>query len=191
MYSNAERAEEGLCGWQCCQNLSRTANNWMLFCDVNSACKIRDTRIYVRSERPVSACTRQTGTGGAWSLWQLGHPEILPKWETSEIPQPPSACRRRLAALNMFVWHGRPSVGLGRPISHDLARLTDGIAASLRQFHVSSTRCDEERHRKPVDSTETEDRNPSDRAGVRYTCMFFQILLQAWAAPWQDPACFP
>jgi len=62
-------------------------------------------------------------------------------------------------------------------MSHDVARLTDGIAASLRQFHVSSTRCDEERHRKPVDSTESEDRNPSDRAGVRYTCMSLHVHL--------------
>ncbi|EON64228.1 hypothetical protein W97_03458 [Coniosporium apollinis CBS 100218] len=60
-------------------------------------------------------------------------------------------------------------------MGHDLARLTDGIAASLRQFHVSSTRCDEERHRKPVDSTESEDRSPSDRAGVRYTSKNFSL----------------
>ncbi|KAL2063497.1 hypothetical protein VTL71DRAFT_5302 [Oculimacula yallundae] len=44
----------------------------------------------------------------------------------------------------MFKWHVNSAIGRSRPAAHDLARVTDGIAASLRQFSISASRNAEE-----------------------------------------------
>ncbi|KZF26133.1 hypothetical protein L228DRAFT_242550 [Xylona heveae TC161] len=44
----------------------------------------------------------------------------------------------------MLKWCANPALLRGRPVSADIARVTDGIAASLREFHVSALRADEE-----------------------------------------------
>lgn len=41
---------------------------------------------------------------------------------------------------NMFKWHVHSAIGRGRPAAHDLTRVADGIAASLRQFSISASR---------------------------------------------------
>jgi hypothetical protein len=43
----------------------------------------------------------------------------------------------------MFKWHVNSAIGLGRPRTGEFTRLADGIAASLRQFHVSVARAAE------------------------------------------------
>ncbi|KAK2625557.1 hypothetical protein QTJ16_004869 [Diplocarpon rosae] len=44
----------------------------------------------------------------------------------------------------MFKWHVNSALGRGRPVPHDLARVADGIAASLRQFSISAARYSED-----------------------------------------------
>ncbi|CZT46931.1 uncharacterized protein RSE6_07445 [Rhynchosporium secalis] len=44
----------------------------------------------------------------------------------------------------MFKWHVSSAIGRSRPAAHDLARVTDGIAASLRQFSISASRSAQE-----------------------------------------------
>ncbi|KAH9220590.1 hypothetical protein DL95DRAFT_442656 [Leptodontidium sp. 2 PMI_412] len=44
----------------------------------------------------------------------------------------------------MFKWHVHSAIGRGRPAAHDFAKVADGIAASLRQFSISASRCAEE-----------------------------------------------
>ncbi len=43
----------------------------------------------------------------------------------------------------MYKWHVHSAIGRGRPLGGDFARAADGIAASLRAFHVSLSRCAE------------------------------------------------
>jgi len=40
----------------------------------------------------------------------------------------------------MYKWHVHSAIGRGRPHFGDFAKVADGIAASLRQFHVSVAR---------------------------------------------------
>lgn len=40
----------------------------------------------------------------------------------------------------MYKWHVHSAIGRSRPVGNDFARVADGIAASLRQFHVSASR---------------------------------------------------
>ncbi|KAG4430250.1 hypothetical protein IFR05_014276, partial [Cadophora sp. M221] len=44
----------------------------------------------------------------------------------------------------MFKWHVHSAIGRGRPAGHDFAKVADGIAASLRQFSISASRCAKE-----------------------------------------------
>jgi hypothetical protein len=44
----------------------------------------------------------------------------------------------------MYKWHVHSAIGRGRPVSSDIQRVTDGIAASLRQFSISVSRAAEE-----------------------------------------------
>lgn len=44
-------------------------------------------------------------------------------------------------ADKMFKWHANTAMGRSRPAAHDLTRVVDGIAASLRQFSISASRC--------------------------------------------------
>ncbi len=44
----------------------------------------------------------------------------------------------------MFKWHVHSAIGRSRPAAHDLSRVADGIAASLRQFSISLSRSAEE-----------------------------------------------
>ncbi|CZR55305.1 uncharacterized protein PAC_05192 [Phialocephala subalpina] len=39
----------------------------------------------------------------------------------------------------MYKWHVHSAIGRGRPLASDFARVTDGIAASLRQFSLSAS----------------------------------------------------
>jgi hypothetical protein len=40
----------------------------------------------------------------------------------------------------MYKWHVNSAIGRGRPLAHDISRVTDGITASLRLFSVSAAR---------------------------------------------------
>jgi hypothetical protein len=44
----------------------------------------------------------------------------------------------------MYKWHVHSAIGRGRPLTNDLLRAADGIAASLRQFSVSVSRAAED-----------------------------------------------
>ncbi|KAI9880146.1 MAG: hypothetical protein M1830_005175 [Pleopsidium flavum] len=44
----------------------------------------------------------------------------------------------------MYKWQVHSAIGRGRPLPTDFSRLADGIAGSLRQFHISSTRAEDE-----------------------------------------------
>jgi hypothetical protein len=57
---------------------------------------------------------------------------------------------------NMFKWHVNAAIGRGRPITHDLGRVADGIAASLRQFSISLSRSAEEDGALPLEYPFTE-----------------------------------
>ncbi|RFU28359.1 hypothetical protein B7463_g7965, partial [Scytalidium lignicola] len=46
----------------------------------------------------------------------------------------------------MYKWHVNSAIGWGRPLASDLVRVTDGIAASLRQFSISASKAAEEQH---------------------------------------------
>ncbi|KAF4636672.1 hypothetical protein G7Y89_g1403 [Cudoniella acicularis] len=41
----------------------------------------------------------------------------------------------------MYKWHVHSAIGRGRPVANDLSRVADGIAASLRQFSISASKC--------------------------------------------------
>lgn len=43
----------------------------------------------------------------------------------------------------MHKWHVNAALGRGRPL-HDVAKVTDSIALSLRQFHISALRAQDE-----------------------------------------------
>ena len=43
----------------------------------------------------------------------------------------------------MYKWHVNSAIGRGRPIANDFSRVADGIAASLRQFSVSTKRAED------------------------------------------------
>jgi len=47
----------------------------------------------------------------------------------------------------MYKWQVHSAIGRGRPLQTDFGRLADGIAVSLRQFHISSTRAEGEGQR--------------------------------------------
>jgi hypothetical protein len=49
----------------------------------------------------------------------------------------------------MYKWHLNSAIGRGRPVSSDLQRVTDGIAASLRQFSIALSRAAEENGSSP------------------------------------------
>ncbi|KAH8592102.1 hypothetical protein B0O99DRAFT_597448 [Bisporella sp. PMI_857] len=65
----------------------------------------------------------------------------------------------------MYKWHAHSAIGRGRPIAHDLARVTDGIAASLRQFSISAKAAEDEKPRFTITRTATDvpARSPSSR----------------------------
>jgi hypothetical protein len=44
----------------------------------------------------------------------------------------------------MYKWHVHSAIGRGRPQLGDFSKVADGIAASLRQFHVSAARAAED-----------------------------------------------
>lgn len=44
----------------------------------------------------------------------------------------------------MYKWHVHSAIGRGRPGLGDFSKVADGIAASLRQFHVSAARAAED-----------------------------------------------
>jgi len=51
----------------------------------------------------------------------------------------------------MYKWHVHSALGRGRPLQSDLGRVADGIAVSLRQFHVSCPRAEDAGERgKPI-----------------------------------------
>ncbi|ELR10013.1 hypothetical protein VC83_06416 [Pseudogymnoascus destructans] len=50
----------------------------------------------------------------------------------------------------MFKWHIQSAVGRSRPVANDLKVVSDGIAASLRQFHASASQAEVEKPRPPV-----------------------------------------
>jgi hypothetical protein len=39
----------------------------------------------------------------------------------------------------MYKWHVHSAIGRGRPLAGDFAKVADGIASSLRQFHISAS----------------------------------------------------
>lgn len=51
----------------------------------------------------------------------------------------------------MYKWHIHSAIGRGRPLGNDFARVTDGIAASLRQFHVSASIAAENNGKQELD----------------------------------------
>ncbi|OBT55790.1 hypothetical protein VE04_04286 [Pseudogymnoascus sp. 24MN13] len=50
----------------------------------------------------------------------------------------------------MFKWHIQSAVSRSRPVANDLKVVSDGIAASLRQFHASVSRAEGEKPNPPV-----------------------------------------
>jgi hypothetical protein len=44
----------------------------------------------------------------------------------------------------MYKWHVHSAIGRGRPLGGEFSKVADGIAASLRQFHVSAARAAED-----------------------------------------------
>ncbi|KAH8813175.1 hypothetical protein F5884DRAFT_751466 [Xylogone sp. PMI_703] len=50
----------------------------------------------------------------------------------------------------MYKWHVHSAIGRGRPLASDLARVTDGIAASLRQFSISASKASEEQEQPRI-----------------------------------------
>ncbi|KFY86490.1 hypothetical protein V500_07598 [Pseudogymnoascus sp. VKM F-4518 (FW-2643)] len=50
----------------------------------------------------------------------------------------------------MFKWHIQSAVSRSRPVANDLKVVSDGIAASLRQFHASASRAEGEKPKAPV-----------------------------------------
>lgn len=44
----------------------------------------------------------------------------------------------------MYKWQSQTAIGYKRPLAVDFARAAEGIAASLKQFHVSVSRADAE-----------------------------------------------
>ncbi|OBT89465.1 hypothetical protein VE02_02049 [Pseudogymnoascus sp. 03VT05] len=50
----------------------------------------------------------------------------------------------------MFKWHLQSAVSRSRPVANDLKVVSDGIAASLRQFHASASRAEGEKPNPPV-----------------------------------------
>ncbi|KFY26238.1 hypothetical protein V493_04208 [Pseudogymnoascus sp. VKM F-4281 (FW-2241)] len=50
----------------------------------------------------------------------------------------------------MFKWHIQSAISRSRPVANDLKIVSDGIAASLRQFHASASRAEGEKPKPPV-----------------------------------------
>ncbi|KFY12477.1 hypothetical protein V492_03846 [Pseudogymnoascus sp. VKM F-4246] len=50
----------------------------------------------------------------------------------------------------MFKWHVQSAVSRSRPVANDLKVVSDGIAASLRQFHASAARAEGEKPKAPA-----------------------------------------
>ncbi|KFZ11017.1 hypothetical protein V501_04944 [Pseudogymnoascus sp. VKM F-4519 (FW-2642)] len=50
----------------------------------------------------------------------------------------------------MFKWHIQSAVSRSRPVANDFKVVSDGIAASLRQFHASVSRAEGEKPKPPV-----------------------------------------
>jgi hypothetical protein len=53
-------------------------------------------------------------------------------------------CQSYITQNTMYKWHVHSAIGRGRPRVGDFTKVADGIAASLRQFHVSVARTAED-----------------------------------------------
>ena len=70
----------------------------------------------------------------------------------------------------MFKWHCTSAISRGRPFANDISRVTDGIAASLRQFSASASKAAEgwyiDATKRRADINQNIDRPPPK---IRYT----------------------